>query len=142
MALAGYGSIRSMLCSLKLWQQRRDEDVPYGPYRSGRWCLDASPCTNGAKLVGKRHWGTIFHIQVCPPQVWLNLWIAWSPAIFDTFSLHFVMYVYLCEFDTVLVDTWYSSATVFTDLPDSRYPMKLNHAISINTSVSHSKIKQ
>ena len=31
-------------------------------------------------------------------------------------------------------------ATVFRDLPDSRYPMKLNHAVSTN-SVSHSKIK-
>ena len=49
----------------------------------------------------------------------------------------------LYKFDIVVVDTWTHEtvpATVFRDLPDSRYPMKLNHAVSTN-SVSHSKIK-
>ena len=49
--------------------------------------------------------------------------------------------LYKC--DIVVVDTWTHEtvpATVFRDLPDSRYPMKLNHAVSTN-SVSHSKIK-
>ena len=82
--------------------------------------------------------GVPFHIQVCPPQVWLSLWMTWPRAIFDIFQP--VCNVRLYEFDTVVVDTWYSSSTVFTDLPDSRYPIKLNHAVP-TTSVSHSKMK-
>ena len=38
----------------------------------------------------------------------------------------------LYKFDIVVVDTWTHEtvpATVFRDLPDSRYPMKLNHAV-------------
>ena len=38
----------------------------------------------------------------------------------------------LYKFDIVVVDTWTHETvpeTVFKDLPDSRYPMKLNHAV-------------
>ena len=37
--------------------------------------------------------GVPFRTQVCPPQVWLSLWMTWTRPIFDTISL-FVTYVY------------------------------------------------
>ena len=111
-----------------------------GLTRSGRWCSDASP--RMAQNWLEKITGVPFHVQVCPPQVWLSLWMTWPGwprANFDTLSL-FAMYVYTNLILFLWTQSWYSWATVFTDLPDSRYPIKLNHAVS-TTSVSHSKIK-
>ena len=69
-------------------------------------------------------------------------WVCGWPDLGRSLTLSaylFVKYVYT-NLILLCVDTWNSSATVFTDLPDSRYPIKLNHAVSTN-SVSHSKIK-
>ena len=110
-----------------------NEDVPY---HSGRWCSDASP-RMAQQQVGERHWCTIPHTSLSSTGVVKSVDDLTS-ADLCTISL-FVTYVY-----TNLILLWWTHetvpATVFRDLPDSRYPMKLNHAVSTN-SLSHSKIK-
>ena len=116
-------------------QLGRDEDVPYGVRMSfHEWHNRLE------NLIG-----VPFRTHVCPPQVWLrglSLWMTWPRPIFDTISL-FVTYVYTNLILLLWTLIWTHEtvpATVFRYLPDSRYPMKLNHGVSTN-SVSHSKIE-
>ena len=89
-------------------------------------------------LVGERNWCTIPHSSLFSTGVVKSVD---DLTLGDLWHFQPVCNVRLYELDTaVVVDTWYSSATVFTDLPDSRFPIKLNQAVS-TTSVSHSKIK-
>ena len=90
--------------------------------RERHWCtiphitsLSSTGVVKGVKSVDDLTSADLWHYQpVCDLRLYKLLW---------TLGTH----------ETV-------PATVFRDLPDSRYPMKLNHAVSTN-SVSHSKIK-
>ena len=87
--------------------------------------------------VGERHWCTIPHSSLSSTGVVKSVD---DLILGDIWHYQPVCNIRLYKFDIVVVDVWNSSATVFTDFPDSRYPIKLNHAFSTN-SVSHSKIK-
>ena len=122
-----------MLCSSINWWTTR--------VRWGRalWYSDVFP-RMAQQQVGERHWCTIPHTSLSSTGV--------VKSVDDLTSADLWHYQPVCDLrlykcDIVVVDTWTHEtvpATVFRDLPDSRYPMQLNHAVSTN-SVSHSKIK-
>ena len=90
-------------------QLGRDEGVPFC---SWRWCSDASPRMAHPKGL-KNVIDVPFHIHVCPVDdlTSVDLW-------------HYQLtYVYTNLI--IVVDRWNSSPTVFTDPPDSRYPIKI-----------------
>ena len=65
-------------------QRGRDEDVPYGV----RMSFQEWHNNRLGNVIG-----VPFRTQVCPPHVWLSLWMTWPRPMFDTTSL-FVTYVY------------------------------------------------
>ena len=82
--------------------------------------------------VRERHWCTIPHTSLSSTCV-----VKGFKSVDDLTSADLWHYQPVCDlrlykFDIVVVDTWTHEtvpATVFKDLPDSRYPMKLNHAV-------------